>query len=79
VKKLKQEAGGRIWVVGGGVIATALMQVGLIDELVLTIHPLTLGQGVPLFAPHGTRSGWKLQSSKSWHNGLIQTTYRRSE
>jgi dihydrofolate reductase len=79
VKRLKNEAGGRIWVAGGGVIATALMQVGLIDELVLTIHPITLGQGVPLFTPHGTRSGWKLHSSKSWNNGLVQTTYRRSE
>src|SRR5678816_2330531 len=79
VKRLKQEGGGRIWVAGGGIIATALMQVGLIDELVLTIHPITLGQGVPLFTPHGTRSGWKLHSSKSWNNGLVQTTYRRSE
>jgi dihydrofolate reductase len=79
VKRLKQEAGGRIWVVGGGIIATALMQVGLVDELVLTIHPISLGQGVPLFAPHGTRSGWKLQSNKVHHNGLVQSTYRRSE
>ena len=79
VKKLKLEGGGRIWVAGGGIIATALMQVGLIDELVLTIHPITLGQGVPLFTPHGTRSGWKLHSSKSWNNGLVQTTYSRSE
>jgi dihydrofolate reductase len=79
VKRLKSEAGGRIWVAGGGIIATALMQVGLVDELVLTIHPITLGQGVPLFTPHGTRSGWKLHSSKSWHNGMLQTTYRRSE
>jgi dihydrofolate reductase len=79
VKRLKQEPGGRIWVVGGGMVATALMQVGLIDELILTIHPITLGQGVPLFAPHGTRSGWKLQSTKSYYNGLVQTTYRRTE
>jgi dihydrofolate reductase len=55
------------------------MQVGLIDEIVLTVHPITLGQGIPLFAPHGTRSGWKLQSAKTYHNGLVQTTYRRVE
>jgi dihydrofolate reductase len=79
VKRLKQEGGGRIWVVGGGVIATALMQVGLVDEIILTIHPISLGQGIPLFAPHGTRSGWKLQATTSYHNGLVQTTYRRSE
>jgi dihydrofolate reductase len=79
VKKLKHEPGGRIWVVGGGAIASALMEVGLIDELVLTIHPITLGQGVPLFEKHGARSGWKLQSAKTYHNGLLQVTYRRTE
>jgi dihydrofolate reductase len=78
VKRLKQEPGGCIWVVGGGAIAAALMQAGLIDELVLTIHPITLGQGVPLFEKHGARSGWKLHSARSYHSGLIQATYRRS-
>jgi dihydrofolate reductase len=79
VKRLKLEPGGRIWVVGGGSIAAALMQVGLVDELVLTIHPITLGHGVPLFEKHGTRSGWRLHSTRSYGNGLIQATYRRSE
>jgi dihydrofolate reductase len=79
VKRLKHEPGGRIWVVGGGAIAAALMAAGLIDEISLTIHPITLGNGVPLFEKHGARSGWKLHSTRSYSNGLIQATYRRSE
>ena len=79
VRRIRQEPGGRIWVVGGGGIASALLQAGLVDEMVLTIHPITLGQGIPLFERHAARAGWSLHSAKSWHNGLLQVTYRRSQ
>jgi len=79
VHRLKREPGGRIWVVGGGAVASALLSAGLVDEMVLTIHPITLGQGIPLFERHAARSGWNLQSTKQWHNGLLQVTYRRSQ
>ncbi|HEU4364461.1 MAG TPA: dihydrofolate reductase family protein [Candidatus Krumholzibacteria bacterium] len=78
VKKLKSSPGGRIWVVGGGGIASALLQAGLVDELIVTIHPITLGQGVPLFERHGTEQRWTLYSSRAYHNGLLQATWRRT-
>jgi len=77
VKKLKQQPGGRIWVVGGGEIAAALLQAGLVDEMVLTVHPITLGQGVPLFERHGVETRWSVYSTRSYQNGLVQITYRK--
>ena len=77
VKKLKQQPGGRIWLVGGGAIASALLQANLIDEMVLTIHPITLGQGVPLFERHGVETRWSVYSTRSYQNGLVQITYRK--
>ena len=77
VKKLKQQPGGRIWVVGGGEIASALLQAGLVDEMVLTIHPITLGQGVPLFERHGVETRWVVYSTRTYQNGLVQVTYRK--
>ncbi len=77
VKKLKLQPGGRIWVVGGGEIAAALLQAGLIDEMVLTIHPITLGQGVLLFERHGVETRWSVYSTRSYQNGLVQITYRK--
>jgi dihydrofolate reductase len=77
VKKLQQQPGGRIWVVGGGEIAAALLQANLIDEMVLSIHPITLGQGVPVFERHGAETRWIVSSTSAYQNGLVQVTYKR--
>ena len=38
-----------LWVVGGGDLAAQFAEAGLLDELVLSIAPVTLGTGRPLF------------------------------
>ncbi|GAA0980146.1 dihydrofolate reductase family protein [Nocardiopsis tropica] len=44
-------AGGRdVWVVGGGGIAGRFAELGLLDEVVVSIAPVTLGSGAPLLA-----------------------------
>jgi dihydrofolate reductase len=45
-----EAAGGQdLWVVGGGDLAAQFAEAGLLDELVLSIAPVTLGAGRPLF------------------------------
>jgi dihydrofolate reductase len=42
-------AGGRnVWIVGGGDLAGQFAEAGLLDEVLLTIAPVTLGGGAPL-------------------------------
>jgi dihydrofolate reductase len=77
--ELKQKDGGTIWFVGGGELGGALMEAGVIDELVLTVHPVTLGRGIPLFRPHDRRTAWRVAALRSWPNGLVQTQLRRRE
>ncbi|WP_150242647.1 dihydrofolate reductase family protein [Nocardiopsis quinghaiensis] len=46
-----EAAGGRdVWLVGGGGIAADLARLGLLDEVVVSIAPVTLGSGAPLLA-----------------------------
>ena len=72
VRSLKKESGKDIWLVGGGQVNTAMLNEGLIDEMILTIFPLALGEGIPLFAPGATRSFFKTMGCESYETGLIQ-------
>jgi len=46
---LATAAGGDVWMVGGGGLATQFAAAGLLDELIVSIAPVTLGSGRPLF------------------------------
>ena len=49
VKELKHQDGKNIWVVGGGELLQVFMKEKLVDELFITIAPILLGKGIPLF------------------------------
>src|SRR5687768_9357969 len=49
VGKLKTKKGKGIVIFGGGELAKSLFEADLIDEIVLNVHPVILGSGVPLF------------------------------
>ena len=52
VKKLQQQSGSGIWIVGGGQLVATLLEAGVISELWVQIAPVLLGQGKRLF-PEG--------------------------
>jgi dihydrofolate reductase len=64
-------------VLGSGELIRALMQRDLIDEFVLTIHPLVLGTGRRLFADGGPPATLELVGATPTTNGVVITTYRR--
>ena len=48
-KKMAEAAGGRnVWIVGGGDLAGQFADAGLLDEVIVSIAPVTLGAGAPL-------------------------------
>ena len=66
--------------VGGGQINTVMLNEGLIDEMILTIFPLVLGESIPLFffEPRTTRSLFKTVGCETYETGLIQWRLARS-
>jgi dihydrofolate reductase len=75
VDKIKAEKGKDIWLFGGAGLTTSLMNMGLVDELSLTIYPVLLGGGKPLFSNLSDRVKLKLADTKTFSTGVLSLTY----
>ncbi|HMK24834.1 MAG TPA: dihydrofolate reductase family protein [Chitinophagaceae bacterium] len=75
VEKIKNEKGKDIWLFGGASLTTSLMNLGLVDELLLAVHPVILGGGKPLFSNINKRIHLKLVDSKTYSTGLVALNY----
>jgi len=72
VENIKSTHSDRIWLVGGGIMAAQLVQAGLLDEIVLTIVPITIGRGIRWLAPHELEARWRLDASYTTRSGIVQ-------
>jgi dihydrofolate reductase len=69
-----EAAGDRdVWLVGGGNVATQYLEAGLLDIVQVTIVPVVLGAGLPLFA--GPVPPLKLLDLTPYGNGMVELTY----
>ena len=66
----------RAWLIGGGKLIAAFRAEGLITEYIVTIIPVILGDGLPLFPSPGPTERLRLIESKSYPNGFLRVTYR---
>jgi dihydrofolate reductase len=64
---------------GGGSIASAFMKAGLIDVYRVTVYPVVLGEGKPLFQGPMNRTGLSLESEKAFASGAVGLWYRKAE
>ncbi|MGF1504222.1 MAG: hypothetical protein GYB64_14050 [Chloroflexi bacterium] len=68
-------ATGDIWLVGGAQIVAAFEREHLIDEYILSVMPVLLGEGIRLFQPPYPRRDLTLIASVAYPNGVVQLTY----
>ena len=76
VKKIKQEPGKDIHLFGGSSLVTTFVNLDLIDEYQLAVHPIILGDGTPLFNNIKERKKLKLTNSQIYPNGLFILYYK---
>lgn len=62
--------------VDGGQTVQAFLNEGLIDEMTLTLIPIVLGEGKPLFSAHGREARVELVSCHAFPFGFVQCKYR---
>lgn len=78
VKNLKNKpTGSDIWLIGGGQIISLLHNHALIDEYILAIHPIILGEGITLFDFIHQEQALKLKEHQIYESGLVQLTYEK--
>jgi len=75
IAELKAEGGKNIFVDGGAEIVNEMMKRSLIDEYIISIIPVYLGEGVPLFKKGRPEVKLKLISAKTFDKGLVQLHY----
>ena len=75
IRKLKQQPGKDMHAVGGATLVSSLMNLGLIDELRLVVHPIVLGGGKALFKDVKWRHALKLLEAKPLKSGMVCLTY----
>ena len=75
VARLKSEAGAGICVLGGGELAHDLLEAGLVDEVGLNIHPILLGEGIPLFHRMSQEIPLELFETRALKGGCVLVRY----
>lgn len=68
-------AGRNVWVVGGGALVGQFYDEGLLDELIVQIAPVTLGEGLPLLPRRITQPPLRLQSVTTLGGGFAELRY----
>ncbi|MGW1956217.1 dihydrofolate reductase family protein [Streptomyces sp. NPDC001920] len=78
VRELKQEGGKDIWLLGGAELAGALYPE--IDQLIVKLSPLTIGDGIPLFSRKAAFDPrlWQLSDHTALDSGALFLTYCRA-
>ena len=75
VRRLKAQPGSGIWLCGGGALAATLAEE--IDELMLKVNPIVLGDGIRLFSRSSSPAPWRLRSVRTFESGVTFMSYRR--
>lgn len=75
IRKLKQQPGGDIGIIGSATLVHSLLEASLIDEVQVLVHPIVLGKGTHLFCD-GYHSPLKLVDSMILPNGVVYLSYQ---
>lgn len=76
MNEMRNQSGKDIWLFGGAELTTQFINHNLIDEYWLSVHPILLGAGKPLFHDIDGRKNLKLVESQVYDTGLVSLKYQ---
>jgi dihydrofolate reductase len=75
VSRLREQPGKRVWLMGGGDLIASFFDEHAIDEFVISVVPVFIGDGIPLIARRHRQVPLRLQSVAQFEDGLVQLHY----
>lgn len=75
VNEIKKQPGGDIWLYGGASLIKTFIQLNLIDIYRISVHPIALGSGKPLFEDLKERLELTLLKTNIFKSGVVQLIY----
>jgi dihydrofolate reductase len=76
VNGLREQPGKDIWLMGGGDLIASFLDEDAIDEFVVSVVPVFIGDGIPLIARRHRHVPLDLISVERFEDGLVQLRYR---
>lgn len=76
VTEIKKQDGKDIWLYGGASLIKTFIHLRLIDTYRISVHPIVLGSGKPLFEGLKERIGLKLIKTNIFRSGVVQLIYK---
>jgi dihydrofolate reductase len=76
VKRLRTGKGKDIWMMGGGGLIASFLDAGEIDEFIIHVIPIFIGEGITLIAPRHRTVPLKLLSTKKYSDGVVRLHYQ---
>lgn len=75
VAAIKKQGGKDIWLYGGASLIKTFINLGLIDQYKISVHPIALGSGKPLFKDLREQVELKLTGTRVFRSGVVELTY----
>lgn len=76
IGRLREKPGKDMWLMGGGELIASFLDENAIDEFVVSVVPVFIGDGIPLIARRHRQVALDVVSTKSFDDGLVQLHYR---
>lgn len=77
VAEIKKQEGKDIWLYGGASLIKTFIELDLIDIYRVSVHPIALGSGKPLFEDLKKRIELKLLKANTFKSGVVQLIYEQ--
>jgi dihydrofolate reductase len=73
--RLREEKGKDIWMMGGAGLIASFLDPGEIDEFIIHVIPVLIGEGIPLVQPKHRLVALQLRSNRRYDDGVVRIHY----